>query len=185
MTDLMPLTALGAAEAKAETFGALSLRENCGVALASLALRAGQGAPAPFGLTLPGAGLAVREDAFGAFWTGPDQWMIEGADLAHTDFAARVKAEAPAQSVTEQTDGWVVFDIVSDAGAGPVDALMRKLVNYDPRRLAPGTATRTGMEHMSVYLVRRADNHLAVIAMRSLAGSAWHALATAAARLAA
>lgn len=183
MTDLTPLTALGAETPRNETFGALSVAENADLALASLTLRKGQDAPGPFGLTLPPAGGAVSGDEVSAFWSGPDQWMIEGSGQGDIDFAAQVKSQAPECSVTEQTDGFTAFEITSHAGAAPIEALMEKLVNIAPAALPPASATRTGLDHMTVFLVRRAEDRLAVIGMRSLALSFWHALSTAAHRL--
>lgn len=183
MTDLTPITALGGTAPRAEVFGALTLRETVDLGLASLALRRGQTAPTPFGLTLPDVAQIATTDGFGAFWTGRDQWMIEGRNQGATDFAAQVRAQAPDAIVTEQTDGFVVFEILSTKGAGPVENLLRKLANVDPRALSPGKVTRTGLEHTTVFLIRRGPNHLTVLGMRTLAGAVWHALSVAAKRL--
>ncbi|TIO24089.1 sarcosine oxidase subunit gamma [Mesorhizobium sp.] len=183
MTDLTPITALGAVASRSASFGALELRENAGLALASLALRRGSVEPTPFGLTLPGPGRWVAGQGVAALWTGPDQWMIEAEGRAELDFAAELKQVAPGCSVTEQTDGWVAIEIVSRAGAGPLEAMMSKLVNIDLADFGPGRATRTGLEHMSCFVIRRSDAHVAVLGARSSAGSLWHALATAAKRL--
>lgn len=183
MTDLTPITALGASEPRSETFGALTLVENAGLALTSVALRKGGAAPHPFGLTLPSAGQAVAGPDIAAFWIGRDQWMIEAAGKGETDFAAAVRAEATGCSVTEQTDGFTAFEITSHAGAAPIEALMSKLVNLDAAAFVPGSATRTGLEHMTVFLVRRAEDRLAVIGMRTLAQALWHALSAATKRL--
>lgn len=183
MTDLIPATALGDATPRSQDFGPLTLSESADLALASLALRKGQAAPMPFGLPLPGVGQAVTAGDVGAFWTGRDQWMIEAEGKAETDFAAALKAQAPGCSVTEQTDGFVAIEIVSQAGAAPLEKLLTKLVNIDTQTLGPGRCARTGLEHMTVFLIRRSENRLAVIGMRSLAGSLWHALSVAARRL--
>ncbi|MCA0043988.1 sarcosine oxidase subunit gamma [Celeribacter litoreus] len=183
MTDLTPITALGAAAPRVETFGALQIEENAGLALASLALRKGGNTPAPFGLTLPDVASAVSNGEIGAFWTGRGQWMVEAAGKSETDFAALLKAEAPECIVTEQTDGFVAFEVVSTQGGAPIEALMSKLLNIDPKTFGAGQAVRTGLEHMTVFLIRRSDEKLAVIGMRTLAGSLWHALAVAARRL--
>ncbi|WP_108258788.1 aminomethyltransferase family protein [Mangrovicoccus ximenensis] len=107
--------------------------------------------------------------------------MITGEGLADADFAGLVSAEAPGARITEQTDGFAAFEI---AGPG-IAALLERLVNLPPAALAPGRAARTGLHHMTVFLVRRAEDRLAVIGMRSQAGSLWHALETETARLAA
>jgi Sarcosine oxidase gamma subunit len=183
VTDLTAITALGGTMARTEIFGALTISENAGLGLASLSLRNGQDAPQPFGMALPGVGKAVSMAEYAAFWTGRGQWMIEATGKAEMDFAAMLKAEVPECSVTEQTDGFTAFEIASSQGAGPIEALMNKLVNIDPKTFGPGQATRTGLEHMTVFLIRRAEDRLAVIGMRTLAGSLWHALAVAARRL--
>lgn len=183
MPDLKPLTALGGSTARTVAYRALTLEENSGLALASVALRRGATEPTPFGLSLPGPGRWASNDPAAALWTGPGQWLIEGLGQAETDFAAEVAAACPGCSVTEQTDGFAAFEIRSAAGEAPILALMAKLVNLDPSRFDPGTATRTGLEHMSVFIIRRAADRLAVIGMRSAAGTLWHALETAVRRL--
>ncbi len=183
MTDLTPVTALGDATARQARFGALRLAERPDVGLASLALRKGGSAPAPFGLVLPGPGKAVFGEKASAYWTGPDQWMIEVPGQGTGDFAAALREVAPGVSITEQTDGFTVFEVTSDSGGASIDALMAKLVNVDPAALGPGRATRTGLHHMTVFLVRRSQDRLDVIAMRSFARALWHALSVAAERL--
>ena len=184
MPDLKPITALGGSAARTVKYGALTLEENTGLGLASLALRRGSAEPAPFGLGLPGPGLWAGNDSAAALWTGPGQWLVEGPGRAEGDFAAEVSAACPGGSVTEQTDGFVAFEVRSVTGEAPILALMGKLVNLDPARFGPGTATRTGLEHMSVFVIRRAADRLAIVGMRSAAGTLWHALETAVQRLA-
>lgn len=183
VTDLSPLTALGTPVAETVTFGALTLRENATVALASVSLRRGAATPAPFGLVLPAPRGWVRGDGVGAFWTGPGQWMIEGEGRAAEDFAAALVAHCPGCSVTEQTDGFVVFEMVSSAGPAPIDRLLERLVNIDTGAFGPGSATRTGFEHMSIFVIRRAAERVAVLGLRSAAGSIWHGLTGAAERM--
>lgn len=184
MTDLVPMTALGDGTARVRQLGALTLRENSGLALASLSLRRDASTPAPFGFALPGPGRWMAGQGVAAFWIGPGQWMIEAEDRAGEDFARAVKAAAPDASVTEQTDGFAAIEIVSAAGAAPLCTLMEKLVNLNAGAFGSGSATRTGLEHMSVFVLRRAEDRLAILGMRSLAGSLWHAVERAARNLA-
>lgn len=174
MTDLTPITALGATAPAQLRVGALTITENAGLALASLGQPAGMPAPAPFGLALPGPGKWVAGKGVAAFWTAPGQWMIEAEGRAESDFAAGLAAAAPGYPVTEQTDGWTAFEITGLPDVLP--RLLERLANIDAAGLAPGHATRTGLHHMSVFLIRRAGDRLAVIGMRSLAGALWHAL---------
>jgi len=161
--------------------GALLLRDTPDLALASLALLRGAAQPAPFGLVLPGPGGWIASGTAAAFWTGPDQWMIEAAGRASGDFAAALAAAAPGCAVTEQTDGWAGFDFEGPAAA--IDRLIERLVNIDPGQLAPGRATRTGLHHMGVFVIRRAPDILGVLVGRSFAASLRHALETAALHL--
>ncbi|RUW70354.1 sarcosine oxidase subunit gamma [Mesorhizobium sp. M2A.F.Ca.ET.067.02.1.1] len=184
MPDFRAITALGADAPRNFCNGPLSLVENADLALASLALRRGVGQPVPFDITLPGPGRWFRKGSVSAFWTGPDQWMIEAEERAESDFARELAAACPGCSVTEQTDGFVAFEIRADSGERPILALMSKLVNLDATRFAGGSATRVGLEHMSVFAIRRAPAHLAIVGMRSAAETLWHGLETAISRLA-
>lgn len=184
MTDLLETTALGLDGPAVERHGGFTISENADLALASLTQRRGGAEPAPFGLTLPGPGGWVQgADGIAAFWTGPGQWMVEAPGGAARDFADELKSQCPDASVTEQTDGWIAYEIQSHAGGNPINRLVEKLVNIDTGRICPGFATRTGLEHMSVFVIRRSDDSLAVIGMRSAAGTLWHALTQAAARI--
>lgn len=181
MTDLTPMTALGATAARSDTFGPFRLTEQPDRAFASLSLRKGQPVPSPFGLVLPGPGEAVWSGDHGAFWMGRDQWMIE--TTGQTDLVASLMAAVLNASITEQTDGFATFELATEQGAGTIDEVMRKLVNLDPRAFQPGCATRTTLDHIGVFLIRRSPQKLAVIGMRSYAAALWHALATAAGRI--
>ncbi|MGS4944002.1 sarcosine oxidase subunit gamma [Meridianimarinicoccus sp. RP-17] len=180
-TDLTPLTALGDTAPRTRTIGALTLHEDDRLALASLA--APDDAPRPFGMALPApGGWVAAPDGLGAFWMAQGQWMITGAGAADRDFAAEVALAAPQARVTEQTDAWAAIAITGDAAA--LALLLERLVNLPPRATAPGRSTRTLLHHMGVFVIRPAADRLFVLGMRSAAGSLWHALATAADRLA-
>ncbi|RUX34906.1 sarcosine oxidase subunit gamma [Mesorhizobium sp. M4A.F.Ca.ET.050.02.1.1] len=183
MTDLNALTALGAAHPRSVSFAALDIRENPELALASLSLRRGSAKPVPFGLHLPEPGHWVAGQGMAAFWVGLDQWMIEAEGRAEENFAAHLRHAAPDCSVTEQTDGWIAFEIVSRSGTALLESLLSKLVNIDLADFGPGRATRTGLEHMSCCVIRRSETLVALLGARSFAASLWHALDTAARRL--
>lgn len=180
MTNLIPTYALGDTPQTAQ-FGGLTLRENPQIGLAALALRRGSAQPAPFGLRLPGPGGFIEQNKFAAFWTGPDQWMVAGAKKAEEDFAAQLRAQAPACSITEQTDAWVGIDIRSDQPSD-LHRVLEKTINTDLASFVPGSALRTGLEHLSVYVLYRSDTEISVLGMRSAAGSLWYALTRAAER---
>ncbi|MEY8880841.1 sarcosine oxidase subunit gamma [Donghicola sp. XS_ASV15] len=181
MTDLIPITALGSQSAQQVSFGALTISEEPELGIASFTLRAGHDAPIVCGMTLPEVGKLTQKGGDFAFWSAPNQWMIIGAGQGTGDFAAKIKAKAPDATVSDQTDGFASFSIRGDQEK--LEQMMTKLVNLPPDAYAVGCATRTGMEHMTVFLVREDESSLLVLGPRSFAGSIWHALGTAARRL--
>lgn len=178
---LKALTPLGHDAPVSETVGPVTITENVGVALASLASRLGReaevaAAAQAAGIPLPGPGRAETA-SYGAIWLGPEQWMIEAPFETHEDIAAVLKPLfGEAASITEQTDAWVRFDLT----AADLPALFERLCGHDLRRNGTGSATRTVIEHLGCYVVRRAENQVSVIGPRSSAHSLHHALITAA-----
>ena len=79
-------------------------------------------------------------------------------------------------SITEQTDAWVRFDVSGTR----LPALFERLCSFDLRSNGAGSATRTVIEHLGCYLIRRADTVLTLYGPRSSAQSLHHALTTAA-----
>lgn len=185
MHDLAALTPLGAAAPKILQIGAVTISEVVDRALASVSCRQGRkaafdaAASALFGIELPAPGQSAAGAVWSLIWTGPEQWFAEAPFASHEDIARIVKdGLGDSASVTEQTDGWVRFDI---EGAGVV-TLMERLCPVPARRMGTGAATRTLMEHMGCLVICRSKGrHFSLLAPRSFAGSLHHAL-TAAAR---
>jgi len=181
---LNPLCALGRAEATDHVIGGITIAENPGLAMASLSARAGRekatekAAKALLGFALPVPGALNTGEPWAAFWTSPGQWMITAPHASHEDIAAILKAAVGAEaSVTEQTDGWVRFDI---EGAGVV-AMLQRLCNVDVEAMAAGRATRCQIEHLGCYLLCHLQGQaFSLITLRSGAASMLHALETAA-----
>lgn len=186
MHNLTAINALGQATASVITFTGLQITECPDWALASVTarhgheetiaglLRSGMGIDA-----LPEAGTSISEGVFTVLWIGPDQWMIEAPHATHEELAAQIKATVgDAGSVTEQTDGWVRFDLQGERCAD----VLERLCNADVRGGMPlGSITRTAVEHLGCFLVcRAAGTHFSVIGPRSSARSLHHALVTAA-----
>ena len=129
------------------------------------------------GIPLPDPAHAVKGNPFSAFWVTPGMWFVEAPFDSHEDIAARLKtALGDAASITEQTDAWVRFDLT---GAGLVRVLER-LSNFDLAQAPSGAATRTVMEHLGCYLIKRSDALVTVYGPRSSAQSLHHALVVAA-----
>ncbi|WP_395543787.1 sarcosine oxidase subunit gamma [Neotabrizicola sp. sgz301269] len=184
MHDLAALTPLGASAPKILQIGAVTISEVVDRALASVSCRQGKqaafeaAARALFGLDLPAPGHSASGATWSLIWTGPEQWFAEAPFASHEDIARIVKdGLGDSASVTEQTDGWVRFDI---EGAGVV-MLMERLCPVPARRMDTGAATRTLMEHMGCLVICRSKGrHFSLLAPRSFAGSLHHALLAAA-----
>jgi sarcosine oxidase subunit gamma len=180
--SLVPLTPLGHAAPETVSIGPITIAEVTTTALASLATRRGRAAEvmtaaAAHGIPMPGPGRAETGAIFAAFWLGPDQWMVEAPFASHEDITAILRPMfADAASITEQTDAWVRFDV---SGAD-LPALFERLCSFDLRGTGPGAATRTVIEHLGCYLIRRANRTLTLYGPRSSAQSLHHALTTAA-----
>lgn len=183
MHDLTPTTALGGPQPCVDTIGTVTITENAGVALASVAARAGGEKKTAQVLkkllgAVPGPGRAQLNDPEAGFWMGPDQWMIGAPMETHELLADDLKAQlGDAASVTEQSGGWVVFDVT---GAGMVD-MMERICPAPVRRMVAGDAQRCTIHHLSCFVIRRAaDDHVRILGPRASAGSLHHALVGAA-----
>lgn len=115
--------------------------------------------------------------AIDAFWTGQNQWMLAAPFDNYEDIVGAFAGQfAGIASLTEQTDGWCRFAIDGVA----IDRLCSLLCNIDMRRLTPGKASRTSVEHIGCFVVRLADDKIQIIGPRSSADSLHHAISTAA-----
>lgn len=184
MPDLVlkPLTALGHDAPLSESLGPWTLTERADVALASLAPRRGRAedvarAAAAAGIALPSPAMSAMGAVFGSFWMTPEMWMIEAPFDSHSDIRAHLLGLfGDAASITEQTDAWVRFDLSGEN----LPHLFEKLANFDLATAPEGAATRTVIEHMGCYLVKRSATQVTIYGGRSSAQSLHHALKLAA-----
>lgn len=182
--SLKALPALGGATAALVTIGAITIRENPDLAMASLTARTGceadlaKAAKKLMGLTLPGPGLMAKTDLWAAFWSGPNQWMVSTDFARHEDICAIVKAGVGATgSITEQTDGWVRLEV--EGASSP--ALFERLCNVDIHSMKTLQAVRTQIEHLGCFILcHQTGQSFSVLTLRSAAKSMLHALETAA-----
>ncbi len=179
---LQQMTALGHAAAKVLDIGPYRIAERFDVALASVATRRGsdkdvvQAAKAA-NVPLPKPLSAIAGQPFSGFWLAPEMWMIEAPFDSHEDIAAHLKTLfGAAASITEQTDAWVRFDV---SGGNPV-ILFERLSNLDLSLVPVGHASRTVIEHLGCYLIKRASAEVTLYGPRSSAQSLLHALEVAA-----
>ncbi|MDB5664977.1 sarcosine oxidase subunit gamma [Cypionkella sp.] len=131
----------------------------------------------PLGFGFPAVNsFAVSGEAMIA-WAGREQAFLIGADCPDLGGLA---------AVTDQSGGWVSLSL---KGPLAVDALAR-YVPMDLRLAAfpVGAAARTPLYHMSMVLLRVAEDGFRLMLFRSMARTAWHeievALKTLAARAA-
>lgn len=183
MHDLQPVTALGGSEPRVDTFAHVTLAENDGVALASVAARMGYEQHCQVVLkdilgAVPGPGQAILHDPEAGFWMGPDQWMIGAPKDTHDVLADDLKGRfGETASITEQTGAWVCFDL---RGPGMVD-VSERVCAAPVRRMQAGDAQRTVIHQLGCFVIRRADaDHLRIFGPRASAGTLHHALVTAA-----
>lgn len=179
---LKPITALGLDAPEVKTIGPWTITERSDVALASLAVRRGREAElreraVTADLPLPVAAMSASAATYAAFWMTPEMWMVEAPFATHEDIRAHLLAIfGDAASITEQTDAWVRFDL---NGAGLV-RLLERLSNFDLARAPDGSATRTVLEHLGCYLIKRSETVITLYGPRSSAQSLNHALVVAA-----
>mgnify|MGYP006173999121 CR=1 FL=1 len=81
-----------------------------------------------------------------------------------------------AASITEQTDAWVRFDVTGT----DLSRVFERLSNVDLASAPDHVATRTVIDHIGCYLVKRSPSRISLFGPRSSAPSLWHALETAA-----
>jgi sarcosine oxidase, subunit gamma len=182
VAELRAMTALGAHEPAVLTVGPLTITERTDVALASVAARRGRmgdltKAAKGAGIPLPDPARYQTDAPWSAFWVAPEMWFVEAPFATHQLIADQLKAKlADAASITEQTDAWVVFDLA----AADLSQVLERLCNVDFRAVPDGHATRTVIDHLGCYLVRRGAADLRLFGPRSSAGSLLHALEAAA-----
>ena len=176
MHDLKPISALGGVS---DTIGTMTITENSGVALASVAARMGGEVVTKKALKkllgdVPGPGRSQQHDPESGFWMGPDQWMIGAPMDTHELLADQLKTLlGDAASVTEQSGAWVVFDVV---GAALPD-MMERLCAAPVRTMVAGDTQRTVIHHLSCFVIRRnGADHVRILGPRASAGSLHHAL---------
>ncbi|MBR3369709.1 MAG: sarcosine oxidase subunit gamma [Rhodobacteraceae bacterium] len=182
MHDLAPLTALGSSAPQSDTIGPVTITENPDMALVSVAARLGQDAACTtalariLGTSAPDVAQFVQGPTLAAFWSAPHCWMVTGPDDPQSDLSTRLKADLPHMaSVTDQSGGWVRFDMQGD-GLG---ALFERLCNLDMARMAQGGARRTVIDHLGCFVLCHGGG-VTVYGPRSGARSLHDALITAA-----
>jgi sarcosine oxidase, subunit gamma len=175
---LKPLTPLGKDAPHVVEIGAYHIAERFDVALASLAIRRGhekQVVKSAASAKVPLAKPARVETGkiYNSFWLSSEQWMVEAPFATHENIVVHLKAIfGDAASITEQTDAWARFDV----SAPDLQPLVEKLCSVDIATAPIGFATRTVIDHLGCYLIKRAENAVTIYGPRSSASSLLHML---------
>jgi sarcosine oxidase, subunit gamma len=175
---LKSLTALGHDAPCVVEIGPYRIVERFDVALASLATRRGYEKKVLKAAKSAKLGLAepVQTEKgiiYSTFWLSHEQWMVEAPFATHEDIVIRLQAIfGDAASITEQTDAWVRFDV----SAPDLLPLIEKLCNVDLATAPIGFATRTVIDHLGCYLIKRAEGEVTIYGPRSSATSLLHML---------
>ncbi|PJK27583.1 sarcosine oxidase subunit gamma [Minwuia thermotolerans] len=180
--ELAPRSPLGGIR---QDFGGVSLSEPAGLGIAAIAVPRGGDAAladavrAVWGMELPTVGrYSIGTDGLRLIGMSPDQFFAvfpcEGPD------AARIVATALGEAawVTEQSDAWAVLDL---EGPGVRAALERVCpLDLHPDLFAADLAQRTLMEHLSVIVMRLAEDRFRLMSPSSSALSFLHMVETSA-----
>jgi sarcosine oxidase subunit gamma len=181
--SLKATTALGGNQPQTDTIGGLTITECPDWAIASVAAQRGcekslvTAFKKALGFAFPKPMQITGKSGITAFWTGPDQCFVEAPIGSDEDLPNRLsKVLQKTASITEQTDGWVRFDLT---GSGCSDVLERLCI-LDTRAMQKATVSRTSLEHSGCFILRRTSAHFSVYGPRSTAASIHHGLVVAA-----
>jgi sarcosine oxidase subunit gamma len=173
---------MGGLDAQVNHIGRVTIAEIPRTALASVAARRGSEAATATLLgkfasaEVAGPGRFAGKNDLVTIWSGPDQWMVMARDDQTSVLAEELsQALVGKASVTEQTGAWVRFDISGDTR---VD-LLERLCPLAVRRMSPGDAGRSRIEHLGAFVLCTQECFI-VLGASSSAGSLHHALTTAA-----
>jgi sarcosine oxidase subunit gamma len=175
---LTPRTAFGATHALDEQVGLISLVERPGFSIASVTARkdAQDIAKKLTGHSDVPVGNWREVSGRMVFWTGPNQWFVLDAHNAHETLSAEIKGNlGDAVSVTEQNDGWVVFDLKGEG----IEAVLERLCNIDLSQFEQHKVQRTVIEHVGCFvLCLQKDKSYRFLCGRSFAQSFAHGIKT-------
>ena len=179
MHDLTPITALGAPQAQTHKIGEVSLCENPNVALFCVAAQRGKEADCAQKLekllpALPQPNELKIGDPICAFWMSSDMYMLMTAFETHETYAEELAQDfGSCASITEQTDGWVCFDLRGSR----LEAVMELICPVNLRASSEGLAQRTSIEYIGCFVLQMHSNEwIRVIGPRSSALSLHHAI---------
>lgn len=175
------LQAVSPLDGYSRAFTDVTLREETGMALVSLALPLGgeeaaeQAIAGAFGTDLPPVGQSVvATGGERLIRTGQDQAMVL---LAHASPDAEPVIRAGlsgAVYTTDQTDAWVMLAIEGPAARRALERICP--LDLHPDAFGPDAAARTIMEHLGTLIIRTGAEAFLLLSASSSAGSFLHAV---------
>lgn len=173
---LSPRTAFGSHIPMNETIGAATLAERPDFAIASVAARSGQLGVVAIVTDGTDVGVAksVQSGARTVFWSGPNQWFVLADHEAEETLAQMLKADlGDAASVTEQNDGWVVFDLTG----ARLEPILERLCSINLMMFDAGSVQRTVIKHVACFVICIEEGAAyRLLCGRSFASSFVHAI---------
>lgn len=183
VTDLIPVTSLGATTPRSETVGSITITEITDRAIASVACLKGQSTALESAYakldrkTLPSVGKAIENNGNLAIWSSADEWLVDEDIHAHPNWSLELAERlGTTAAVTEQSGAWCRFKIEC-----PDDTVefFARICALDTAQMAQGDALRTTVHHLNCIIVKGKNDWL-VTGPSSTAEDLYHALIVAA-----
>ncbi len=155
-----------------QTYNGLVVEELSGFEIVSIALVGGAEKAAAksiktfLGAALPKPSTWVSGKQGKTIWTSPNQYFLVAEtsnDRLDEEFAAQFEGQA---YFTLQTDGWACLEVSGQA----VYEVLERFIPLDIRKAPIGFAGRSTAHHMSVLILKTAENSFILLTPRS---SSW------------
>ena len=184
--DTSTLTAKSPLDSKRLQWQGLDIYESLPVEICSISSNLGQSKRLHetfkqcFDVDLPFPGKLKKYKDGSIFWTGQEQWFIESINSSNPYFDLDMaKVLNGSATITLQTDAWISLDLKGDAALSVLERLIK--VDLSPVNFPPGSAIRTSLAHMNVFIQRpNQDIRFKILGPRSYAKSLLHSLVQAA-----
>ena len=181
-SDKFTLTAMSPLDGKRLQWQGLNIYESLPVEICSISSNLDQSKRLHetfkqcFEVDLPIPGKLKKYKDGSIFCTGQEQWFIESINNSNPYFDLDMAKELNGSATTTlQTDAWVSLDLEGDAALSVLERLIK--VDLNPVNFLPGSAIRTNLAHMNVFIQRpNQDIRFKILGARSYAKSLLHSL---------
>lgn len=160
--------------------GGNQIRERNDLSLVSIAIPKGgdtaleTGLQSAFGVSMPSPVVSSSSGDMRVIKTAPDQLMLLfTSDAADAEKEIHRKISGSGY-VTNQTDGWIIFEITGPDTLAALERLCPLNLHHD--RFAVGAFARTVMEHMGAMIIRTGEAEFLLLSASSSAKSFYEAI---------